>query len=58
MSKKFVKIGAASLLAAGAGAAVIAKNKKNEQKKELKEQRAKELAAYRNTERGKNVKNS
>lgn len=58
MGKKLVKLGAASLLAAGAGAAVIAKNKKNEQKKELKEQRAKELAAYRNTERGKNVKNS
>ena len=58
MSKKLVKFGAASLLAAGAGAAVIAKNKKDKQKKTVKEQRAKEQAAYRNTERGKNVKNS
>ena len=41
MGKKLVKIGAASLLAAGAGAAIIAKNKNNEQKNELKEQKKK-----------------
>ena len=63
MNKKIVKIGTASLLAAGAGMAVIAKNKKDKEKQaikkqEAKEQRAKELAAYRNTERGKNEKNS
>lgn len=58
MGKKIVKFGAASLLAAGAGAAVIAKSKKDKQKKEVKEQRAKKQAEYRNTERGKNAKNS
>lgn len=58
MGKKLVKIGAASLLAAGAGAVVIANKKSKEQKKEVKEKRTKELEAYRNTERGKNVKNS
>lgn len=49
MSKKLVKLGAASLVAVGAGAAVIAKNKKNAEKEALKEKRAKELEAYRNT---------
>ncbi len=58
MGKKLVKFGVASLLAAGAGTAVIAKSKKDKQKKAVKEQRAKKQAEYRNTERGKNAKNS
>ena len=59
MNKKLVKFGAATLIAAGAGIAVVANNKKGEQKKkETKEQRAKEQITYRNTERGKHEKNS
>ncbi|MDO5294194.1 MAG: oleate hydratase [bacterium] len=61
MKKKIVKIGTASLVAAGAagvGAAVLSKNKKSQEKTAAKEKRAKELREYRNTERGKQEKNS
>ena len=57
MKKKLAKLGAASLLAAGAGVAIMAKNKKEEEKQEAKVKRARELAEYRNTERGRNGKN-
>ena len=59
MKKKLVKLGAASLLLAGTTAAVVAKmDKKEEQKKIAKAKREKELKAYRNTECGKQDKNS
>ncbi len=64
MAKKVGKLGTASLLIAGAGIAagtamaIKAKNKRDEEKKEIEEKRAKEHAAYRNTERGKNERNS
>ena len=57
MSKKSLKLGAASVLAIGAGvAAVSAKTK--EQKKKTRKIQAKEHEEFRNTERGKNEKNS
>jgi len=58
MKKKTLTVGAVSALAVGAGiAASKAKNKKND-KQIKKEQREAVLADYRNTERGKNEKNS
>ena len=57
MGNKLVKIGAASLLAVGAGAAVIANGKKKEEKNRIEKQREKEQNEYRNTERGKYTKN-
>ena len=57
MAKKRNKLGMASALAAGAGAvAVMAKKAKNNEEKQKKEER--ERSGYRNTERGKNAKNS
>ena len=58
MSRRLSRLGTISLLAAGASIAVIAKNKKEEQKQAAKMQRDKELESYRNTERGKNIKSS
>lgn len=59
MGKKLAKLGVASILAAAAaGVVVIKKNKKDENKQIAKERRARELAAYRNSECGKDKKNS
>ena len=62
MSKKNWKLGAVSALAVGAGAYAMSqakkKNEQNTEKKAQKEARAEELKNYRNTERGKNAKNS
>ncbi|HAU86619.1 MAG TPA: oleate hydratase [Lachnospiraceae bacterium] len=59
MKKKLAKIGAASLAIAGASAVIVAKkDKKEEQKKTIKAKRERERKAYRNTERGKQEKNS
>ena len=62
MSKKNWKLGAVSALAVGAGAYAMSQAKKkkeqNTEKKAQKEARAEELKNYRNTERGKNEKNS
>ena len=54
MKKKNKAIGVASVLAAGAGAAVLAK--KNSREKELRTPVPN--SDYRNTERGKNARNS
>ncbi|MDY3769710.1 MAG: oleate hydratase [Lachnospiraceae bacterium] len=62
MGKKNWKLGAVSALAVGAGAYAMSQAKKkkeqNIEKKAQKEARAEELKNYRNTERGKNEKNS
>ena len=62
MSKKNWKLGAVSALAVGAGAYAMSqakkRNEQNTEKKAQKEARAEELKNYRNTERGKNEKNS
>ena len=62
MSKKNWKLGAVSALAVGAGAYAMSqakkKNEQNTEKQAQKEARAEELRNYRNTERGKNEKNS
>lgn len=55
MEKKYVGIGIAAL-AAGTGAAVYKKKKIQNQKKEVQEHTRYE--AYRNTERGKQVRNA
>ena len=57
MSKKSLKVGAASILAIGAGVAA-ASVKTKEKKKKTRQILAKEHSEYRNTERGKNEKNS
>ena len=56
MSKKNMKLGVASALAIGAGAAIVAKKSKKSEKKIKKA--AAEQSEYRNTERGKYEKNS
>ena len=56
MSKKNMKLGVASALAIGAGAAIVAKKSKKSEKKVKKA--AAEQSEYRNTERGKYEKNS
>lgn len=63
MSKKLAKIGAASLVVAGAGAAIISKKKKSGDKTSKKTAHKKQVPSqtvnsYRNTERGKDAKNS
>ena len=58
MNKKLAKLGAASLLAVGAGTMLMKKSGMKTETPERKEQRKKELAEYRNTERGKQAKNS
>ncbi|MFQ8900570.1 MAG: oleate hydratase [Lachnospira eligens] len=59
MSKKALKLGAASILALGAGAAVVSKkNKRNEQRKVTKDIQKRAHEEFRNTERGKYTKNS
>ena len=59
MSKKALKLGAASILALGAGAAVVSKkNKRDEQRKATKDIQERAQKEFRNTERGKYTKNS
>ena len=59
MSKKALKLGAASILALGAGAAVVSKkNKRDEQRKATKDIQERAHKEFRNTERGKYTKNS
>ena len=59
MSKKALKLGAATILALGAGAAVVSKkNKRNEQRKVTKDIQKRAHEEFRNTERGKYTKNS
>ena len=54
MSKKALKLGAASILALGAGAAVVSKkNKRDEQRKVTKDIQKRAHEEFRNTERGK-----
>lgn len=58
MSKKALKLGAASILALGAGAAVVSKkNKRDEQRKVTKDIQKRAHEEFRNTERGKYTKN-
>ena len=58
MNKKLAKFGAASLLAVGAGTMLMKKNGMGTKNSQSKAQRQKELEEYRNTERGKQTKNS
>lgn len=58
MGKKLMKLGAATLLAAGAGAAYVANNKKQQIKKADDKIKDKQQNSYRNTERGMHEKNS
>ena len=58
MNKKLAKLGAASLLAVGAGSMLMKKNRMKSADPEAKTQREKELKEFRNTERGKQAKNS
>ena len=58
MNKKLAKLGAASLLAVGAGTMLMKKNSMGAKNPQTKAQRQKELEEYRNTERGKQAKNS
>ena len=52
MSKKVLKLGAASILALGAGAAVVSKkNKRNEQRKVTKDIQKRAHEEFRNTVR-------
>ena len=56
MSKKALKLGAASILALGAGAAVVSKkNKRNEQRKVTKDIQKRAHEEFRNTERGRYI---
>lgn len=53
MSKKALKLGAASILALGAGAAVVSKkNKRNEQRKVTKDIQKRAHEEFRNTKEG------
>ena len=52
MNKKLAKLGAASLLAVGAGSVLMKKNRMKSADPEAKAQREKELKEFRNTERG------
>ena len=56
MNKKLAKLGAASLLAVGAGTMLMKKNSMGAKNPQTKAQRQKELEEYRNTERGKHDK--
>ena len=57
MAKKHSSLGLAALVAAGAGAAALAA--KNRQEKTVEKAEVKKATSdYRNTERGKNEKNS
>ena len=58
MNKKLAKLGAASLLAVGAGTMLMKKNSMGAKNRQTKAQSQKELEEYRNTERGKRAKNS
>ena len=58
MNKKLAKLGAASLLAVGAGSVLMKKNRMKSADPEAKTKREKELKEFRNTERGKQAKNS
>ena len=59
MKKKALKAGVASVLALGAGAAVINARKNHKAEKvQVKKHQEEELANFRNTERGTNEKNS
>ena len=58
MNKKHAKLGAASLLAVGAGSVQMKKNRMKSADSEAKAQREKEFKEFRNTERGKQAKNS
>ena len=59
MKKKALKAGVASVLALGAGAAVINARKNHKaEKAQVKKHQEEELANFRNTERGTNEKNS
>ncbi len=53
MNKKLAKLGAASLLAVGAGSVLMKKNRMKSADPEAKTKREKELKEFRNTERGK-----
>ena len=58
MNKKLAKLGAASLLAVGAGSMLMKKSRMKSADPEAKTKREKELKEFRNTERGKQAKNS
>ena len=58
MNKKLAKLGAASLLAVGAGSVLMKKNRMKSADLEAKTKREKELKEFCNTERGKQAKNS
>ena len=58
MAKKGTKLGTASVLLAGAGAAALAVKKSKENARRRTEQEAASRSAYRNTELGKNARNS
>ena len=56
MNKKLAKLGAASLLAVGAGSMLMKKSRMKSADPEAKTKREKELKEFRNTERGKQAK--
>ena len=58
MNKKLAKLGAATLLVAGAGSMLMKKSGMKSGNPETKAQREKELKEFRNTERGRQAKNS
>ena len=58
MAKKGMKLGVTSAVIAGAGAAALAVKKTKESKKETQRKAAEAKRDYRNTERGKNARNS
>ena len=58
MNKKLAKLGAASLLAVGAGTMLMKKGGMKSRNPETKAQREKELKEFRNTERGRQARNS
>ena len=53
MNKKLAKLGAATLLVAGAGSMLMKKSGMKSGNPETKAQREKELKEFRNTERGR-----
>ena len=56
MNKKLAKLGAATLLVAGAGSMLMKKSGMKSGNPETKAQREKELKEFRNTERGRQAK--
>lgn len=58
MAKRGMKLGVTSAVLAGAGAAALAVKKSKENKQEIQKKASEARRDYRNTERGKNVKNS